>query len=365
MVKAPTRLNSILDLIFTNFPSILLTRVGEPHISDHSMATAILTLTEPRLKKVTVSFNDYKNFDYEQFATKIVSSQFDPNETNVDTLTHTLTQAINQAFQSTVKVKTATFVPRPSSFSISEETRILLRDRDKAYRNSDSSHTHLSRLVKYSINLDRKNSLNTSIQKLGPHKAIQRLRPMKKTIETQFTLTPDEVNDYFVSITTPMMVCSSFPKKPESLVTPATHFNLRKVNSSVIRTVWKTMKNKSSKSHDTLGCSNWMLLHSIQAPVICDQVLKIINTSFDQLTFPACLQLATVTARPKVDSPKHPSETPPIASLPVISKVIEKVALAQLTDFIENENILYPGQFGFRKHHNPALAQTASTELMY
>ena len=46
----------------------------------------------------------------------------------------------------------------------------------------------------------------------------------------------------------------------------------------------------------------------------------------------------------------------PISVLPVLSKIFENVALAQLYDHFDENQLLYHGQYGFRKSHSTELA---------
>ena len=45
-----------------------------------------------------------------------------------------------------------------------------------------------------------------------------------------------------------------------------------------------------------------------------------------------------------------------ISLLPLISKTFERVILIQLTEYLNNNNILHKNQYGFRKHHSTDLA---------
>ena len=45
----------------------------------------------------------------------------------------------------------------------------------------------------------------------------------------------------------------------------------------------------------------------------------------------------------------------PIAILPVVSNLLEKVVVAQLTECLECNNLLHPQQFGFRPKHSTGI----------
>ena len=45
----------------------------------------------------------------------------------------------------------------------------------------------------------------------------------------------------------------------------------------------------------------------------------------------------------------------PISNIPALSKVFEKVAYIQSYDYLVENKLLYPGQYGFRKYHSTEL----------
>ena len=46
----------------------------------------------------------------------------------------------------------------------------------------------------------------------------------------------------------------------------------------------------------------------------------------------------------------------PISILPQFSKILEKIFHSRLTSFLNNKQILYEGQYGFRKKHSTSMA---------
>ena len=51
--------------------------------------------------------------------------------------------------------------------------------------------------------------------------------------------------------------------------------------------------------------------------------------------------------------------------MPSISKIFEKVILIQLTEYLNNNNILHKNQYGFRKHHSTELASLHLVDKIY
>ena len=46
----------------------------------------------------------------------------------------------------------------------------------------------------------------------------------------------------------------------------------------------------------------------------------------------------------------------PISILPQFSKILEKIFHSRLASFLNNKQILYEGQYGFRKKHSTSMA---------
>jgi len=55
----------------------------------------------------------------------------------------------------------------------------------------------------------------------------------------------------------------------------------------------------------------------------------------------------------------------PISVQPFLALLTEKCVRKQLTEYINEQNILYPGQFGFRRSHSCDIAMTALLEFIY
>ena len=72
--------------------------------------------------------------------------------------------------------------------------------------------------------------------------------------------------------------------------------------------------------------------------------------------FPDLLKISKVIPLYKKDDPVNFSNYRPISLLPSISKIFEKVIFKQLTDYLEENNLMYKYQYGFRKYHSTEYA---------
>ncbi len=111
--------------------------------------------------------------------------------------------------------------------------------------------------------------------------------------------------------------------------------------------VIRTLKNKNSAGLDCL--SNRMLKkEAYRFSVI---LTPLINESIDLGIFPDCLKKANLIPIYKKGDPTDPNNYRPIALLPVLSKVFEKVLNLQITTVIE-PGFIDDNQFGFRQGYS-------------
>lgn len=108
------------------------------------------------------------------------------------------------------------------------------------------------------------------------------------------------------------------------------------------------MKSKTSTGNDNLSSK---LLKSIRGE-IAYPLSVVINNSLVNGIVPDTLKIAKVIPLYKAKDQQSLTNYRPISLLPVMSKVLEKVVYVKLSKFLETENILFPSQYGFRKHHS-------------
>ena len=108
------------------------------------------------------------------------------------------------------------------------------------------------------------------------------------------------------------------------------------------------MAPKRSSGYD--GISNFLLkriISCIKAP-FCE----LINKSISSGVFPDCMKKAKVIPLFKMGDNENPDNYRPISLLPVMLKVIEKHVYRNIVSFMEENNSIYPRQFGFRKQYS-------------
>ncbi|GBL70831.1 RNA-directed DNA polymerase from mobile element jockey [Araneus ventricosus] len=116
-------------------------------------------------------------------------------------------------------------------------------------------------------------------------------------------------------------------------------------NDELINCIKKLKKNKAP-GYD--GINNKIILNLPHASIT---TLKIITDNIMKFGyFPTRWKTATIIPilKPGKD-PTDPVSYRPISLLPSISKIAEHILLSRLNDYLEENNILIPEQFGFRK----------------
>lgn len=120
------------------------------------------------------------------------------------------------------------------------------------------------------------------------------------------------------------------------------------VSKKEIENLIKNLKPKDSRGPD--GLSN-NILKAIY-PSILDALCILFNKSLYCGQFPDSMKVAIVKPLFKSKSKSEITNYRPISLLPIISKILEKVVHHRLTKFLDKNNVLYSGQYGFRKHRS-------------
>ena len=79
---------------------------------------------------------------------------------------------------------------------------------------------------------------------------------------------------------------------------------------------------------------------------ILPALTHVINLSLSAAKFPAEWKKAKVIPLLKKGDPLCPSNYRPVALLPILSKVLEKVVFKQVLEYVEENGILHPSHHG-------------------
>ena len=85
---------------------------------------------------------------------------------------------------------------------------------------------------------------------------------------------------------------------------------------------------------------------------ITSPLINIINECIDQNIFPKAWKTSRISPVPKVDNPSECDDYRPMAVLPVLSKVYERLVLSQMMEYIDRHSIFHERISGYRKGHS-------------
>ena len=114
------------------------------------------------------------------------------------------------------------------------------------------------------------------------------------------------------------------------------------------------MKNSAATGVDNIDTK----IVKLSAELIAPMLTHIVNLSIRTSTFPSAWKYAKVIPLLKsTDSdPLLPKSYRPVALLPVLSKILEKIVFNQLVKYLEGNKLVHPNLHGSRSGHNTATA---------
>ena len=131
------------------------------------------------------------------------------------------------------------------------------------------------------------------------------------------------------------------------------------VTTDEMKNIVLSLKNGAAGWDDITPHMLKMIGNSINHPLV-----YMINLSLQQGIFPKELKIANVLPLFKANDPSVFNNYRPVSLLCVLSKVYEKVMYNRLIRFLEDFNILFENQFGFRKLHSSYMALMVLTDKL-
>jgi len=166
-----------------------------------------------------------------------------------------------------------------------------------------------------------------------------------KTIENAF-------NQFYINIGDPQNDQSMDAFQQYLTNKPHCNFRFRSISTEVTMQIINSLKPKTSSGIDELSNK---LIKYIKL-IIVDPLTIIINQMLNTGIYPDLLKISKVIPLYKKNDNSVLSNYRPIALLPSVSKIFEKVILLQVTEYLDDNSLLSPNQYGFRKYHSTELA---------
>ena len=129
---------------------------------------------------------------------------------------------------------------------------------------------------------------------------------------------------------------------------PASSFFFQPVTEAEVRLEILSIPN--GKSHGLYSCPTLMLKHAHQ--YLSEPLALLINTSVFQGAYPAKLKLFKVVPVFKADDAFDANNYRPPSLLSNFNRIFEKLIYSCMLSYIVHNDILYTGQYGFRKKHS-------------
>ena len=168
-------------------------------------------------------------------------------------------------------------------------------------------------------------------------------------------------NDFFVNVgpDTDSKIPVSVNITPEHFLKDrnASEFLISYVTEDEILEIIKSLENKSTGPN-----SIPLKLLKIIPDLIIKPLCRLINKSFSNGIFPDLLKIVKVIPIHKGNSNQNMNNYRPISLLLIFDKIIEKLMHKRLYKFLDENNILYDKQYGFRKNNSTIFSLIEITE---
>ena len=135
-------------------------------------------------------------------------------------------------------------------------------------------------------------------------------------------------------------------------------FFLRPTTEGGVESQLKTLKNNKATGPYSIPTK----LLKLFPKLISRPLSMLINLSFSVGKFPTILKLGQILPFHKRDDKSNCNNYRPISLISNLSKIIEKIVYSRLYLFLEQEELLYSRQFGFRNNHSTTDALIDITE---
>ena len=165
----------------------------------------------------------------------------------------------------------------------------------------------------------------------------------------------NKLNKYFNETAARLVSWKSMSKKEltnliDSFNDKKNAFQLQPVTYKNIEKCIKMVQNDCSTGYDHIPA---FFIKPV-SEFLVSPINFIINNFIKINQFPDIWKLARIGPIPKIQLPVELKDYRPVSVLPILSKIYERVALEQITNFIENKLIYHHYQSGYHKNHSTA-----------
>ena len=395
MILLPTRVTedtaTIVDNIFTNnVKNKIQSGVITTDLSDHYSQFISLKNHKIDYKSINMYARDYSNFSEESFREDVSIQNFINNFEDVNDQFNDFYYKLEGCVErhaplKKLKPKEIKLKQKPW---ISTELKKMIKLKNKYFQRkkrqpNNVSLNRLYNLFRNKVNRELKkskknyysqyfkeNSNNTKkvwegiksiINTKNPNStAINQLKVKNKIIDNPKDIA-ETINTFFTNIgpNTEINIPRNPAVKPEKYLRNRNQFNflIAHISNEEVLEIITRLENKSTGPQ-----SIPINLLKIIPDLILVPLCKIIYNSFASGVYPDALKICKVIPIHKGGSVEELNNYRPISLLSIFDKIIEKLMHKRLYNFLEQHNVLFRNQFGFRKNSSTSFALLQITE---
>ncbi|XP_071642873.1 uncharacterized protein [Temnothorax longispinosus] len=357
---------------------IRLTKSESPFISGHDLIEIKLSLGTDIDTKRSIVRRNFKNIDAEEFCGGLRSIMNYPRYLEriqaitdvdggycVDGLCAALSDAINEALDALAPARVIA-VRKPPAQWLSDDLKTRLSARNRMYKQAKRSDC----LLDYATYRHFRNRLNVDIRRAKSEfhynsliritdsaklwRELARLGLVKQTqVSPLHFFTPDQLNMYFASVSRAQLSCSYAEFVAAIALIPRPALRPQFKFSTVLPSdVYKLIMTAPLHSYASGSDGIPLYVLRIAWPVISLVLTTLFNRSLETYTFPSEWKRALIRPHSKTRNSQSPSDTRPIANLSELSKILERIVALQITQYLDEFDLLNPRQSAYRSGHN-------------
>ena len=383
----PGQADSGPDHIYTNCPEKLSNPVAQFRgSSDHKLIYTTKYAKNIRENIRYCKRRSYKYFDEQKFLAEVKRlSWWDVyNSTDVDQAVFHFTKKITDILDTMAPVRKFQMRSNYAAW-ISEGTKVLIKERDKAQELAAATKNvedwrRYKRIRNQVTSLIRREKLSWQKRKLETAEEIQDSGKLWKTVlgwlnwssagspsklihEGKLVTSPSKIadiqNEFYIN-----KVRKIRQELPHSNTDPleilrqrlsgnTASFSFSAVHPDEVEKIISSLKNSKASGIDDLDTYILKLIKKEAVPAIC----HILNLSIQTNRFPTRWKVAKVVPLYKGKGSKFESKNyRPVAILPVLSKVLERVVFIQLVRYMDQNRFFNPSHHGYRSFHSTTTA---------
>ena len=386
VISEPTRItattSTLIDLMLTAIPENVKAHgvVDTPGISDHCMIFLAYSLKKPKFKPKVITRRDFRRFNKTAYLHDMSLAPWgNIHAVEDDDIDNKVT--IFENIHLDIVNKHAPFrtfrVTRPASPWLTNEIKDMMDERDKyknkfnldkktetevLYKDLRNKVTHAIRQAKINAFTERINTKMKDPKKF--HQALKNFSVVESKITSHdnCNIKPQTLNEAFLK--------NNNAKIDENLVTDEVNEILKKSKAATFSysevtdlEVLKVVRSIKTNACGVDGISAFFFKLGISESVFA--FTEILNASFKYNKFPERWKKALVKPLPKITNPVTASDYRPISLLSTFSKVIEKIAVKQMVEFLKNTGYLDNLQSAYKQSHSTITALLNVTDNIY